>query len=334
MFISIVTPCFNEEDVLEDFYLRVTSTLKDAGISSYEVIMVDDGSKDHTWNIIEFMSKRDSKVRGIKLSRNFGHQAALSAGLDECEGEYIFIIDSDLQDPPELLMPMLAKLHEGFDIVYGQRKSREGETWFKLKTAGLFYRLLSLMADVEIPKDTGDFRLINRKVLDAYKSIKESQRFTRGLIAWLGFRQTSYLYDRHARFAGTSKYPFLKMLNLSIDAVTGFSLKPLKLIILLGIITSSISFLAFCYSVYQWLSSNSVPGWASLMSVVCLISCVQIICLGVVGEYVGRTFAETKNRPLYLIQDKTNSIIQTTVQIESMRKNVLSNQSRNENSYH
>jgi len=199
---------------------------------------------------------------------------------------------------------MLKKMNEGFDFVYGQRRERAGETRFKLVTAALFYRILSRLADIEIPKDTGDFRLINRKVLDAFRKLPETQRFTRGLIAWLGYRQTALMYDRQPRFAGVTKYPLKKMINFSIDALTSFSLKPLRLIILMGVITSGFSLMAFFYSLYGWLYSQTVPGWASLMTVICTLSCVQLICLGVVGEYVGRIFAEAKKRPLYLIQEK------------------------------
>ncbi len=334
MFLSVVAPCLNEEDGLEEFYLRLKAAIRDAGISSYEVILVDDGSKDRTWDIIRLISKRDKSIRGIKLSRNFGHQAALTAGLNQSLGEYIFIIDSDLQDPPELLMPMLEKMKEGYDVVYGQRKRRSGETFFKLLSASMFYRFLSVMADISIPQDTGDFRLMGRKVLNAYKEISESQRFTRGLISWLGFRQTALPYDRHARFAGSTKYPLMKMINFSLDAVTGFSLKPLRMIMLLGLITSGLSFLAFTYSIYQWVFLNTVPGWASLMTVICLIGCVQIICLGVVGEYVGRTFTETKKRPLYLIEEKADQDIPTSLQLESLKQKIMASQARDEHSYH
>ena len=319
MFLSIVAPCMNEEEVLEEFYLRVLSVIKDAKISDYEIILVDDGSKDRTWDIIRLINQKNRRVKGIQLSRNFGHQSALTAGLDEAAGDLIFIIDSDLQDPPELLVPMLNKLGEGFDVVYGQRRGRAGETKFKLISANLFYRMLSKLADIDIPKDTGDFRLINRKVLDAYRKISESQRFTRGLIAWLGFRQTALLYDRKPRFAGVTKYPLHKMINFSIDAMTSFSLKPLRLIILLGVITSVFSIFAFLYSMFGWLYSQTVPGWASLMTVICLLSCVQLICLGVVGEYVGRIFAEAKKRPLYLVQEKADDTTRS-VEFDLLKK--------------
>jgi glycosyltransferase involved in cell wall biosynthesis len=320
MYLSVVAPCMNEEDGLEEFYLRINGTFIYSQIKDYEIILIDDGSSDRTWELINYLSKRDGRVKGLKLSRNFGHQAALTAGLNEASGEYIFIIDSDLQDPPELLPLMLEKMFQGFDVVYGQRKSRQGETKLKLVTASLFYKTLSLLSDIHIPRDTGDFRLINRKVLEAYKKISESQRFTRGLIAWLGYKQTPILYDRHPRFAGTTKYPLMKMINFSLDAVTGFSLKPLRLIIYLGVLTSGISVLAFFYSIYGWLLSHTVPGWASIMTAVCILSSVQLICIGVVGEYVGRTFAETKKRPLYLVQEKTTEALPQSLNLEILKQ--------------
>jgi glycosyltransferase involved in cell wall biosynthesis len=329
---SVVAPCMNEEDGLEVFYLRVITTLKSLSISDYEIILIDDGSTDHTWDLISYLNKRDSRVRGLQLSRNFGHQAALTAGLTLAKGEYIFIIDSDLQDPPELLKPMMDKMKEGFDVVYGQRKERAGETKFKLATASAFYKTLSLLADIQIPKDTGDFRLINRKVLNAYNSLTESQRFTRGLIAWLGFRQIPIQYDRHPRFAGTTKYPLKKMINFSIDALTGFSLKPLRLIICMGLGASLVSILAFFYSIYGWLLSNTVPGWASIMTAVCFLSSVQLLCIGVVGEYVGRTFSESKKRPLYLIQNQTAEHEQS-LQIDVLKQSLRAHMN-NENSFH
>jgi len=321
--LSVVAPCMNEEDGLEVFYLRVLTTIKSLSITEYEIILIDDGSTDHTWNMINFLNKRDARVRGIRLSRNFGHQAALTAGLSEAKGEYIFIIDSDLQDPPELLGNMIGKMREGFDVVFGQRKQRAGETRFKLITASLFYRTLSQLADIDIPKDTGDFRLINRKVLNAYNSLSETQRFTRGLIAWLGFKQAPILYDRHPRFAGVTKYPLKKMVNFSIDALTGFSLKPLRIIIGVGLVASFFSIMAFLYSIYGWLLSNTVPGWASIMTAVCILSSVQLLCLGVVGEYVGRTFTESKKRPLYLVSDHTMEIEQS-LQVDLLKKSLSS----------
>lgn len=293
MDLSVVAPCMNEEEGLEVFYLRLLNAIKMTGFEEYEIIFVDDGSSDQTWNVIQTLHGFNQHVHGIRFSRNFGHQAALTAGLKRASGEYIFIIDSDLQDPPELLVPMLEKIKSGFDVVYGQRKLRRGETAFKLISAKLFYRFLSFMADIKIPKDTGDFRLINRKVLEAYYAINETQRFTRGLIAWLGFRQTSLPYERHPRFAGTTKYPLKKMINFSIDAVTGFSMKPLRMIIYVGVLATLASAGILIMS----------PG---LLAIIAIFSSLQLICLGIIGEYVGRTFIESRRRPLFLVQETTS----------------------------
>lgn len=305
MYLSVVAPCMNEDEGLEAFYLRMRNAIQISEVPSFEIIFIDDGSTDHTWDVIKSLKAHNSHIKGLRLSRNFGHQAALAAGLKEARGEYVFIIDSDLQDPPELLIPMLKKMKQGHDVVYGERKTRKGETAFKLFSASLFYRILSKLADINIPRNTGDFRLINRRVLNAYNNLSEAQRFTRGLIAWLGFRQAALPYDREARYAGTTKYPLRKMINFSLDALTGFSLKPLRLIIYLGMMTSLVSICAFTYSLVQWLNSATVPGWASIITAICILSSVQLICIGVVGEYVGRTFIEAKNRPLFLLQEST-----------------------------
>ncbi|MGE3610614.1 MAG: glycosyltransferase family 2 protein [Bacteriovoracaceae bacterium] len=300
MLLSVVAPCMNEQEVLSEFYHRMKLAIIDGKFERYEIILVDDGSKDHTWNVIEKLHRVDNRVRGIKLSRNFGHQAALTAGLDAARGEYIFIIDSDLQDPPELLNQMMEKLSEGYDVVYGQRILRYGETLFKKVSANLFYRCLSCLADVDIPRDTGDFRLISRKVLLAYQSLSEGQRFTRGLIAWLGFKQTSLPYIRNPRFAGSSKYPLKKMIHFSLDAVTSFSLKPLRAIIFSGVVICILSFLSLLY-----LSVTTNEFQLYFLGIISLICGVQVFCLGIIGEYVGRTFLESKKRPLYLIESTT-----------------------------
>jgi polyisoprenyl-phosphate glycosyltransferase len=307
MFISVVAPCLNEEEVLFEFYRRMKNSITSLDYNQYEIIFIDDGSIDNTWEIIKSLHNLDRQVKGIKLSRNFGHQSALTAGLTEAKGEYIFIIDSDLQDPPELLIPMLELMQTGHDVVYGKRVSRQGETHFKRLSAKIFYRILSALSDISIPQDTGDFRLINKKVNDAYRALSESHRFTRGLITWLGFKQCALPYERLARFAGETKYPLKKMINFSLDAMTGFSLKPLRLITYLGIITSCCSLIALSYTLWGWLQSENVPGWTSLMVIILLLSSAQLISIGVIGEYVGRTFVETKRRPLYLIQERIDS---------------------------
>lgn len=308
MLVSVVAPCMNEEDGLGEFYQRVQGAIQEAKIFHYEIILVDDGSKDKTWDVITALHQADKNVKGVRLSRNFGQQSALTAGLAEAQGEYIFIIDSDLQDPPELLKDMLEVAQTGFDVVYGQRRTREGETFLKLVTAHAFYRFLSMMADINIPKDAGDFRLISRRVLKAYLELNETLRYSRGLIAWLGFKQTAILYDRHARYAGDTKYSLKKMISYSVDAITSFSLRPLRLIIHLGIMTALLALLTLGYTIYAWLINDTVVGWTSIMTVILLLGCVQLICIGVVGEYVGRTFTETKRRPIFLVQEKTESV--------------------------
>lgn len=291
MNLSVVAPCYNEEAGLSDFYFRMRDAVRAAGISDYEIILVDDGSRDRTWNIITEIHSKDQKVRGIKLSRNFGHQAALAAGLHEAKGRMILIIDSDLQDPPELLRPMIEKMNEGFDVVYGERRVRHGETAFKKGTAKAFYRFLGVTSDIKIPQDTGDFRLINRPVLEAYNSLKERARFTRGLIAWLGFRQTPLSYDRSPRHAGETHYSLKKMIGLAADAIIGFSLKPIRVIMVLGVVMMPIALLA-------------IP-WSGLAALMIFLSGVQLLAIGLVGEYVGRSYLEVRQRPLYVIQEGT-----------------------------
>ena len=292
MILSVVAPCFNEEEVLKEFYLRLYRTLTSLNISNYEIILVDDGSHDKTWDTILLLNEIDPKLRGIRLSRNWGHQAALTAGLQEASGEVIFIIDSDLQDPPELLGPMLDKMMNGFDVVYGKRRTRLGETAFKKISAFIFYRFLSLIAEVHIPTDTGDFRLINQRVLRAYGQISERGRFTRGLISWMGFRQTHVDYDRQQRYAGVSKYPIRKMINFAIDAIIGFSTRPLRIITILGTTLSMSALLFFLLNL-------------NVLSLIFLIGSLQIFSIGLLGEYVGRSYNESRNRPLFLIQEIT-----------------------------
>lgn len=313
MQLSVVAPGFNEEEVLEKFYFRMSKAIRSAGITNYEILIVDDGSQDRSWEIISLLHQRDKRVKGLRLSRNFGHQAALTAGLQEAQGDQVLIIDVDLQDPPELLGEMIKASVDGFDVVYGKRVHRLGETKFKIISARLFYKLLSALGDVDIPRDTGDFRLINKKVLQSYNALSESHRFTRGLIAWLGYKQTSISYERQPRIAGTTKYPLKKMLLFSVDAITGFSLKPLRLIILFGMCTLAASFMTLLYTLYSWLYLNTKPGWTSLMTVILVLSSVQLVSIGVVGEYVGRTFAEAKRRPLFLIQERTQCDVEANL---------------------
>jgi len=265
------------------------------------IIFVNDGSTDATWSTIESICQKDSRVVGVNLSRNHGHQVALTAGLTVAQGTRIFILDADLQDPPELLPEMMKVMDEGCDVVYGVRKHRSGETWFKLKTAMIFYRLLRQISDIEIPVDTGDFRLMSRRALDIFLSMPERHRFVRGMVSWIGLRQRPLAYERQARFAGHSKYPFAKMIRFAFDAITGFSVKPLKIAIYLGGITSGIALLTVAYVFWSWITGHAVAGWSSLMVVVLLLGSANLFVLGIIGEYLGQIFLESKRRPLFII---------------------------------
>jgi dolichol-phosphate mannosyltransferase len=300
--LSVVAPCYNEEDGLAEFHRRVSVVAHATGMT-YEIVLVDDGSRDRTWEIMQELAANDSHVVSIKLSRNHGHQLALTAGLSSCRGQRILILDADLQDPPELLPQMLELMDQGAEVVYGQRRRRAGESRMKVGTAALFYRLINRLTDVRIPQDTGDFRLISRRVLDVFLAMPERQRFIRGMIAWLGFRQVPLLYDRDARFAGETHYPLRKMVRLAIDAVTSFSTRPLILASLLGLFFSFAAFVLLFYALYAWAFLDAVPGWTSQMVVMSLLGGVQLLVLGIQGEYLGRLFDQAKGRPLFLIDE-------------------------------
>jgi glycosyltransferase involved in cell wall biosynthesis len=302
--ISIVVPCFDEEEILPRTLARLRAAAEAVG-SSYEIVLVDDGSRDRTWEIIAAQAKSDSRVRGVRLSRNFGHQMALTAGLERARGTEVLIIDADLQDPPELLGVMLAKRGEGFDIVFGQRRSRAGETWFKRTTAKYFYRLIGYLAEVPIPADTGDFRLMSRRAVNAFLLLPENSRFIRGMVAWIGYPQTAVLYDREARTAGKTKYSLGKMLRFSADAVTGFSIKPLRVASLASAGLLGAAFLITVWALLTWASNGTVRGWTSLIVTILLVGGVQTLILGIIGEYIGRLFLEAKRRPLYLVRHDT-----------------------------
>lgn len=302
--LSIVVPCFNEEGCLEALHERLSASARNAAGSNYEIVLVNDGSRDRTWPIMQDLVKRDSHVMAINLSRNHGHQLALTAGLDLCRGEKILIIDADLQDPPELLPGMIETMRStDADVVYGVRRSRRGDTAFKRATAHGFYRLLSRATEVDIPLDTGDFRLMSRRALDALLSMPEQARFIRGMVAWIGFKQVPFAYDRDERFAGETKYPLKKMVRFALDALTGFSSAPLKLASHVGLALSIGSVLIVLYIAYAWLAGRSIPGWTSLMLVVVVVGAVQMFVLALMGEYIGRLYNEAKRRPLYIVQE-------------------------------
>ena len=306
--LSIVIPCFNEEACLAELHKRLSISARAAVGDDYELVLVNDGSRDGSWAAMRRMAEADRNLVAINLSRNHGHQLALTAGLDLCRGQSILIIDADLQDPPELLGPMLQTMREsGADVVYGVRRSRAGETAFKRATAHGFYRLLSRATEVDIPLDAGDFRLMSRRALDALLAMPEQARFIRGMVAWIGFKQVPFAYDRAERFAGETKYPLRKMMRFAFDALTGFSSAPLKLASHAGLWLSAGSALLVVYIAYAWLSGRSIQGWTSLMLVVVILGAIQMFVLALMGEYIGRLYNESKRRPLYIVQDIAGS---------------------------
>jgi len=302
--LSIVVPCFNEEACLRALHERLGAAARNAVGDNYEIVLVNDGSRDGSWPIMRRLADEDLHVVAVNLSRNHGHQLALTAGLDLSSGDRILIIDADLQDPPELLPEMLRVMDsEHADVVYGVRKSRAGETAFKRATAHGFYRLLSRATDVDIPLDAGDFRLMSRRALDALLAMPEQARFIRGMVAWIGFRQVPFAYDRQQRFAGETKYPLSKMVRFAIDALTGFSSAPLKLASHFGLGLSIGSIALMLYIAYAWAAGHSIQGWTSLMLVVVILGAVQMFVLALMGEYIGRLYNEAKQRPLYIVQE-------------------------------
>lgn len=305
--LSVVVPLYNEELVIDAMYERLTRALRSC-VDTYEIIMVNDGSRDRTLDLALEICRRDKAVKLVNFSRNFGHQIAITAGMDRSCGQCVVVIDADLQDPPEVIAEMLQKWREGCHVVYGLRAQRKGETWFKKFTAKMFYRLLRRMTAVQIPVDTGDFRLIDRRVLSQLHSMREQARFVRGMVSWVGFKQGEVRFVREERFAGETKYPFKKMLKFAVDGVLSFSQVPLKVASAFGFISAAVSFVFICYGLIEKLffPENVVPGWASTFSAILFIGGVQLICLGILGEYVGRIYEEVKRRPLYVVQDEIN----------------------------
>ena len=329
--LSVVVPCFNEEDVIAELHRRVTDACRQVG-QSYELVLVNDGSTDRTWPRLLELAATDPHLVLVNLSRNFGHQLALSAGLHLCRGRRVLILDADLQDPPELLPEMLRLMDTGAgaDVVYGQRRRREGESAPKLLTATLFYRLIEALTDVPIPRDTGDFRLMSRRALDALLAMPERHRFIRGMVSWIGFRQVPLPYDRRARFAGTTKYPLRKMLRFALDAITAFSIKPLALASWVGIATGLFALGLLAYSFLSWLgwvNGKPEPGWTSLMAAIAILGSVQLLVLGILGEYLGRMYEQAKGRPLFIIEEVVRSdaivsvpAVEVEVEVEEVRQ--------------
>ena len=306
--ISVIIPMYQEEAVVKECYKRIKNVLDNINNYDYEIIYIDDGSSDRTFNLLEEIAVFDNKVKVISFTRNFGHQAAIIAGLKITGGECAIIIDADLQDPPELIPKMIELWEQGNEIIYGKRKKRKGESAFKLSTAKLYYKILNKFSDIEIPRDTGDFRLVDKKVVNIINSMPEHNKFLRGLWSWTGFKQIPFEYERDERFAGKTKYSLKKMLKLSIDGIIGFSNKPLKILGGLGLISLLISFIILIYSIlsyiFKW--NNLMPGWASIMVAITFFSGIQLLSIWIMSEYIGRIYDESKNRPIYLINKTIN----------------------------
>jgi dolichol-phosphate mannosyltransferase len=302
--LSVVVPCFNEEEVLPETHKRLLSGLE-ALDTDLEIVYVDDGSTDSTAAILHELSASDPRVRVVRFARNFGHESAITAGIDHSRGHAVVLIDADLQDPPEVIPRMVELWREGYQVVYGVRRRRPGETIFKRSTSAAFYRMINLMSDVPIPLDTGDFRLMDRCVVDVLHEMPERHRFVRGMISWVGFKQCPVYYERHPRFAGETKYPLGKMVGLALDGVTSFSTAPLRWVTWAGLIAAGVSVLGIIYAVVVRMMTNSwVPGWAAIFVAVLFVGGVQLLSLGAIGEYVGRIYGEAKARPLYVVAER------------------------------
>ncbi len=313
--ISFVIPMYYEEKVVEECYKRVKNVLNDLSQYDHEIIVVNDGSTDETLPLLEKIAQNDKSLKVISFSRNFGHQAAVTAGLKYVTGDAIVIIDADLQDPPELIKDMIKLWEDGNEVIYGKRKTRKGESAFKLFTAKMFYKTLNALSDVEIPKDTGDFRLVDRKVVDTINQMPEHNKFLRGLFSWVGYKQKAFEYERQERFAGKTKYPLKKMLKLASDGIIGFSTKPLKLVGILGIISIVISFILLIYAIisYVFQLNNLSAGWTSIMVAITFFAGVQLLSIWIIAEYIGKIYDESKRRPQYIV-DKTINIEEEEVE--------------------
>lgn len=303
---SVVVPMYNEEEVAHETFKRLKKAMSEIG-ETYEVIFVNDGSRDKTAEILTALCDEEETFKLIDFSRNFGHQIAITAGMDYSSGECVVVIDGDLQDPPEVIGEMIQKWKEGYDVVYGKRLKRKGDTLFKKVTAKIFYRFLRRMTDVDIPVDTGDFRLIDAKLIDDLKRINEKHRYVRGLISWLGYKQTAVEFVREERFAGETKYPLKKMISFAVDAITSFSYKPLRLATVVGSLVALLSILYLVVVIVQRLffGETVVEGWASTLAVSLFFNGIMLMMLGIIGSYIGRIYDEVKNRPLYIVNKAT-----------------------------
>lgn len=305
MLISVVVPCYNEEQVIVETHHQLVATLAALAGLDFEIVYVDDGSSDTTADLLRAIQNADKRARVVRLSRNFGHQLAVSAGLAHGRGNAVVIIDADLQDPPEVISEMVARWRDGYDVVYGMRTDRAGETAFKLWTAKLFYRFINRLSKVQLPLDVGDFRLLDRRVVDVLLAMPERDRFLRGMVSWVGFRQVAVMYKRAERRAGESKYPLFKMLQFAADGVISFSLTPLRLALWVGFLSIGLAFAGILYALIIRLYTNDwVRGWTSIFTAVLFIGGAQLVTLGIIGEYIGRIYAEVKRRPLYVVEER------------------------------
>jgi dolichol-phosphate mannosyltransferase len=303
--VSIVVPCFNEDLVLRELYSRLQGTVTILDNYDVEIIFVDDGSNDSTLEVLREMARDNANLRVVSFSRNFGHQVAVSAGIDLSTGDAIVLIDADLQDPPELIPSMVEKWSEGVDVVYGVRTKRKSESVFKKASAKYFYRLLRALSGTDIPADTGDFRLISRRVAEVLRSMPENDRFMRGMVSWAGFTQEGIPYERDGRFAGETKYTLRKMVRLAGDAILSFSIVPLRISVTLGLASSLLAFIGIAYAVFARIFSNEwVEGWAFIVISVLFVGGVQLLSVGILGEYLGRLYLSSKSRPLYVVKEK------------------------------
>jgi polyisoprenyl-phosphate glycosyltransferase len=307
--LSLVIPVFNEEAIIPELDRRLRAflgELKEVG-SAWEVVFVNDGSADRSLPMLKELAATESRYKIVSFSRNFGHQLAITAGIDRAEGEAVVVMDADLQDPPEVVLAMIARWREGFDVVYGVRAKRHGETWFKRATAAIFYRLLrAMLGGISIPADAGDFRLMSRPVVLTLRALREHHRFVRGMVAWIGFRQAAVTYERPARFAGETKYPFRKMLRFAMDGITSFSVVPLRIATWLGVVAGFVAVGAAAWAFVEGTRGHVVPGWTTLMILVSFGTCAQLLMTGILGEYVGRIYEEVKRRPLYIVGEEVN----------------------------
>jgi len=305
--LTLVLPIYNEEDVIPELHGRLQAFLGTLMLD-VEVLFVNDGSRDRSMELLRGLAADDPRYRVLSFSRNFGHQAAITAGMDYARGAAVVVMDGDLQDPPEVVLEMVARWREGYDVVYGRRRSRAGETWFKVVTARWFYRLFALMIPIEVPLDAGDFRLMSRRVVVALRELREAHRFVRGMVAWVGFKQTDVPYDRPGRYAGETKYPLRKMIRFALDGITSFSILPLRFSTYLGVAMSTASVGIVVWALLsKYVLQRTVPGWTFIVVLVAIFASVQLLMIGILGEYIGRIYEEVKRRPLYIVADTVNA---------------------------